>query len=275
MARPNALQDSTQPDFGRYAPDTAQRRLRALFFETPLGFTRLRRPALNALKRRGGPLDAELFGYKVRFHPDDNTSDAKAALLGRCFNATELTWLRRALPDGGVFVDVGANMGFFTLAAARRASRVVAIEPNPALFERLRFNLDLNGLDHVHAVEAALGETDGGTLTLGPTSGDLGTGTISATGEGRSVACRSLTSVLAQHGVAAVDVLKIDVEGYEDRVLAPFLASAGDALLPRSMLIEVSSRAVWASDLLGAMARRGYRRKARSRGNAWYVRDGR
>ena len=66
-----------------------------------------------------------------------------------------------------------------------------------------------------------------------------------------------MLSVLAEAGITAIDALKIDVEGAEDIVLAPFLRDAPQSLLPRLILIE-DTRGFWGLDLFALLARRGY-----------------
>ena len=98
-------------DFGTHAPTAVQRAIIALFHGTVLGRCRLRRLAVARFKaERPGPVDARLFGLRVRFHPHDNQCDAKAAVCGPGYNRDELERVRRHLPPGGTFVDVGANM---------------------------------------------------------------------------------------------------------------------------------------------------------------------
>lgn len=59
------------------------------------------------------------------------------------------------LPAGGVFLDVGAHVGHYTLRAARIASRVIAVEPNPDTMERLKLNLSINGITNVSCIQMA------------------------------------------------------------------------------------------------------------------------
>lgn len=67
------------------------------------------------------------------------------AACGACYNHRELKWLRSHFPKDDAFVDVGANMGFFSLYAAWRAIHVIAVKPNPVLFERM---LNAMSADH-------------------------------------------------------------------------------------------------------------------------------
>ncbi len=67
-------------------------------------------------------------------------------------------WLRPRLRPGRTFVDVGANIGYFSLLAARRmggSGRVVAVEASPETFARLRANLDRNAAGNVRALNVA------------------------------------------------------------------------------------------------------------------------
>jgi FkbM family methyltransferase len=255
------------PPFGAYAPTPTQARILRWFHDTPLGSTRLRRPAIRRFQTdRPGPVDAGLFGLRVRFHPQDNTSDAKAVVCGRRFNRTELRWLADSLKPGGTFVDVGANMGFFSLFAASRGARVLAIEPSPVLFERLRVNMALNAFEDAVLVRAAAGETEG-EVSFEVNPADLGTNRVSE-GGGETVPQRPLLSMVEEAGFAAIDVLKIDIEGYEDRALVPFFRDAPEALYPRRLLMEMSSGHDWVHDLNCVLGRAGYRVRAETRGNS-------
>ena len=63
------------------------------------------------------------------------------------FDLAERTLLVEAMPDDGIFVDVGANVGIYSLYVARhlgRNGRVLSFEPNPAAYERLETNVRLN-----------------------------------------------------------------------------------------------------------------------------------
>lgn len=252
--------------FGTYPPTETQQWIRKVFFDTPFGYMRFRRPFVERFKQEcKGPVDSYLFGLKVRFYPQDNQTDAKSAVCGNCYNAKEWRWVAKCLPIGGVFVDIGANMGFFSLFAATKKARIIAIEPQPILFERLCTNMALNGIEAC-LVKAAVGERDE-TGTLIQTNMDYGGGTIGQ-GNGETVRIRPLLDILSDAKVNKVNVLKIDIEGYEDRALLPFLDTAPDSLLPEHIIMEYSERDRWQSDLMSKLTQAGYRRKARSRGNA-------
>jgi len=120
---------------------------------------------------------------------------------------------------GGVFVDVGASIGFIAVRAARRVERVIAVEPHPERFAYLRRNVELNGLDNVECINCAVGDVDS-TIALYDVDPTLGPHPLDvSTRRGRGlrydVPQRRLDDLVSDD----VSVLKIDVEGAEVGVL--------------------------------------------------------
>ena len=168
------------------------------------------------------------------------------------FEPNEFAFLDRVLKPGMVFVDVGANDGYYTLFAARRvgpSGRVVAAEPSSRERAHLQRNLGRNGLDNVTVVPAAIGAASGladlhlahgvhaGHNTLGSFAHD---DVVRASLE--RVPIEPLDAVIARLGLAQVDFVKIDVEGAEALVIA------GAATVLKSMrpmlLLEVNDKAL-------------------------------
>lgn len=134
----------------------------------------------------------------------------------------------------GVFVDVGANIGKWTISVARRLGprgKVVAIETEPSNFAALCRNIKANGLENVIPIQAACSNADG-PVTLYRHPRSLHTSTIdrshalptpdspSQAGlETTTVEGRTLDSLLDQLGIREINLLKIDVEGAEMAVL--------------------------------------------------------
>ena len=81
-----------------------------------------------------------------------------------------------------------------------------------------------------------------------------------------------LQRILGDAGVGQVDALKIDVEGYEDRVLTGFFSEAPQALWPRAVVIEHLSRDEWLDDCIADMLARGYAETGKTRSNTLLVR---
>jgi len=167
------------------------------------------------------------------------------------------------LESGSVFVDVGANCGLFSVAAAKIVGpdgRVLAIEPNPEMVTRLRTNIAENSASVVIAPEA-VGETDGEAV-LNIDGSDYGCSNVLETQPSARqirVPMTTLAAIVERAHFDRVDVLKIDVEGYEDRVLLPFFSMADPTLWPRHIFMETRHSQNWQRDLMGELARIGYR----------------
>lgn len=124
--------------------------------------------------------------------------------------------------DGGVFVDVGAWIGMFTIYAAPKAAWVYAIEPDPVARDMLQRNIVLNGVTNVTVLPCAVWDTDGElTLHVNSGLGDSMTG-VRRDGEPLTVPCVSPAS-LWQTVRKPVDLLKVDTEGAETHILPGIL----------------------------------------------------
>ena len=225
---------------------------------------------------RAGPLDVPYQGASFRFYHQASATE-RGALFNPDYNLEELDFLRAHTPQGGVFVDVGANVGTYAMVLARHVGtggKVIAIEPHPVTHARLAFNRSASGFSQVSLVAAAAGPSDGELLI--ETDGDnLGASHI-VSGERAGNAIRvpslRLRRILDDSGVSRVDALKIDVEGFEDRVLTGFFKEAPRALWPRAIVIEHLSRNEWQDDCLADMAARGYAESGKTRSNTLLVR---
>ncbi len=116
--------------------------------------------------------------------------------------------LNGLLPDGGVFVDVGAHVGRWALRLAKKASQVIAVEANPATAAVLRAHIALNAVANVDVLEMAAWDTETRLSLSDPkvTSGSTRVGV----GDGSDVDARPLDAVL--DGIMP-DLIKLDVEG--------------------------------------------------------------
>ncbi|MDP8908606.1 MAG: FkbM family methyltransferase [Chloroflexota bacterium] len=134
--------------------------------------------------------------------------------------------LRRTLPVGGVFIDVGCNIGYTTLLAASLVGptgRVVALDAQRESVDATRTNARLNGMEQVEVVYAAAAATNGQADVI-VTQDPLWTRLASVSEhplEVRrdTVLTVTLDDLIADLNVPVVDVVKIDVEGAELDVL--------------------------------------------------------
>jgi FkbM family methyltransferase len=272
-----AANDPASPPFGAFAPTQAQAAIIALAQRSRLkrgAFRPMLSRMLNLL--RGGPVDVPYQGASFRFYHQSSATE-RGALFNPDYNLEELDFLRAHTPEGGVFVDVGANVGTYAMVLARHvgaSGKVIAIEPHPVTHARLAFNRAASGFAQVNLVAAAAGPSDGELMI--ETDGDnLGASHIvtgKAAGNAIRVPSLRLQRILGDAGVDHVDALKIDVEGYEDRVLTGFFNDAPPSLWPRAVVIEHLSRNEWLEDCIADMRARGYAETGKTRSNTLLVR---
>jgi len=269
--------DPSPAPFGAFAPTAAQAAIINLAHGSRLKRGAFR-PWLSRLVNllRAGPVDIAYQGASFRFYHQASATE-RGALFNPDYNIEELDFLRTHVPViGGVFVDVGANVGTYALVLARHvgaAGKVVAIEPHPVTHARLAFNNSASGYTQVRLVAAAAAATDGELMI--ETDGDnLGASHI-VTGEVSSKAIKvpslRLQRILEEAGVTRVDALKIDIEGFEDRALIPFFKDAPQALWPRAVVIEHLSKDEWLEDCIADMRARGYAETGKTRSNTLLV----
>jgi FkbM family methyltransferase len=269
--------DPVPAPFGAFAPNAAQAAIIAMAHRSRLKRGAFR-PMLSRLVNllRAGPVDVQYQGASFRFYHQASATE-RGALFNPDYNIEELDFLRAHTPAGGVFVDVGANVGTYAMVLARHvgtAGKVVAIEPHPITHARLAFNKAASGFSQVGLVAAAAGPADGELMI--ETDGDnLGASHIvSGQGSGKAIKVPSLRlqRILDEAGVTHVDALKIDVEGFEDRVLTGFFAAAPQSLWPRAVVIEHLSRNEWLADCIADMRARGFAETGKTRSNTLLVR---
>ena len=269
--------DPAPAPFGAFAPNAAQAAIISLAQGSRLKRGAFR-PMLSRLVNlmRAGPVDVQYQGASFRFYHQASATE-RGALFNPDYNIEELDFLRTHAPSGGVFVDVGANVGTYAMVLARHVGTggtVIAIEPHPVTHARLAFNNAASGYSQTKLVAAAAGPADGELLI--ETDGDnLGASHIvsgAASGKAIKVPSLRLQRILDEAGVFHVDALKIDVEGFEDRVLTGFFKDAPHALWPRAVVIEHLSKDEWQRDCIADMHARGYVETGKTRSNTLLVR---
>jgi FkbM family methyltransferase len=138
------------------------------------------------------------------------------------YNYNNMKLLQALLHEGGDFLDIGANIGSYTLIGSEQdKARVYAFEPHPETFRLLQQNVELNRRRNVVVFNCALGQTDGKVFL----TNDAGSATnhIAPTWSDRTLAvpCARADSICVRHGICP-QYVKLDVEGFEYDVLVGF-----------------------------------------------------
>ncbi len=188
-------------------------------------------------------VDAEPFGIKCRFYPHQNLGDRFVLFIPFYYEHEEIELLTERLKPGSTFIDIGANTGFYSLLAAKLMGQtgiVLGFEPNPLMFDRYVTNLKFNGLESfIQALPIGVSDKVQ-DLTLYFDPSHLGGATvISSAGSSQvKIHCEPLLDVLRKKSVTQVDVLKIDIEGYESVAMNHFFKTAPESLWPKLVIIE-------------------------------------
>jgi FkbM family methyltransferase len=179
----------------------------------------------------------------------------------RFTNTAERLFLTRFPFGDGPVLDVGGNLGLFSLLMAHRfADRTIhAFEPNPSTFKVMRANFARNGCLFAFAHPQAVAAHDG-EVSFQANPVDRATTHIVSENQYKSlssqspavqVSCVTLDSFIESHSIENVGLLKVDVEGYEEVVFrgAGRLLSSGSAkTVYYEVCPELTSRAGFAPD---------------------------
>ena len=240
-------------------------------YKTPVLY-RLSKLLLKALAPKGRPghslqLVAPFDGGLIHV---DTASSIEYHILFRGCHETAITDLVLDLvKPGWVCLDVGANVGAIALVMAKcvgPGGRIVALEPHPAMADRLESNIALNKYANIQVIRAALTEKDGTTEFFGFPSDAFQRGTSSLLPDDEAtqkmtVATISGATLEAKARLAHVDFVKIDTEGAE-----PLILKTLDPILQRDRPIVIFEHRAqrWAKfggdirDVLGSFRSRNY-----------------
>ncbi len=225
------------------------------------------------------PTEIEFAGVRMHVDPRDNFTERRIWLDGHPPEMDSLLALVERVEGRNVFVlDIGANCGAFTVPlamAAGQGSRVVAFEPNPVMIGRLGHNVALNGLGEVVRIEGCALGAASGEAVLNLKAGNYGQASLMPIrprqrAGGTLVPVRPLADFVMQAAAHDLSVLKIDVEGGEEAVLAPVLDAGG--WMPDVMLMETRHADEWNTDLVGRLLAAGFDTALEADGNTLFVR---
>lgn len=183
-----------------------------------------------------------------------------------------LDWLDANLRDGDVLYDVGANIGVYSLYAAKRQKKchVYAFEPAGQNFARLLRNVSLNGLDNVIPCNMPLSDAQGfalffvSDLEAGSAFHNLGAENAGKRSAGPSLRqgalAVSVDALVSDFGLPAPNLIKLDVDGLEDKIVAGAARTLRSSAL-RGVLVEVTRGGVdTAVSVEAALAASGFKK---------------
>jgi FkbM family methyltransferase len=265
-----------QTPFGTFAPNSLARAAIELTRAMPdswigrrLAFA-VRQCAVTAM--RGKPVDFEAFGAKMRLFPYDNMCEKRLLFTPQYFDRRERAILVKHIKPGFRFIDIGANVGAYSLFVAALAgakARILAVEPQPDIFERLAANMRLNPFGTIKAVQCAVADKPG-DYTLFLDTKNRGESSMRALRSPNGLSIRkpatTLVQLVADEKFDRIDAIKLDVEGAEDLILEPFFNTAPQNLWPVLVIME-DGVGRWHTDMEPFLKERGYRQLLRTHVN--------
>lgn len=171
-----------------------------------------------------GEVEVKRWGSVFGLSPSEYVERA-ALFFPNYYDPEEFAQIAKFIRPGDTFVDIGANIGCYTAFAAQcvgPSGRIIAIEANPSVFERLRHLVERNDLRWVELVHKGMSDREE-ILDFWPQSaGNLGASTFLPSveephlyGATIKIPCVPLAQVAGEH----VRFMKLDIEGFELRVL--------------------------------------------------------
>ncbi|GAA0462513.1 FkbM family methyltransferase [Streptomyces sp. NPDC046215] len=217
-------------------------------------------PRLRVVQSRSGP----------RFAVDTQDLIQRYIYMFGAWEPHMTHWLSRRLRPGDTFVDVGANIGYFSVLASQLVGEtggVVAIEASPLFHKRLGAQARLNGCGNVRAVNAAVSDTRKSlTFTLASSRNMGANSIVPYDGPAESsfeMEARPLPEMLTDAEIAGARVIKVDVEGAEGGVVRGMTPMLGRLRPDAEITVEVTPERMAmlgdsADELLATMREHGF-----------------
>jgi FkbM family methyltransferase len=187
-----------------------------------------------------------LHSAQLYVHNDRDTVISPVLLRDQCWEPLESEVLCRALKPGDAVLDVGANIGYFTMLSALSVGdggRVWAFEPEPFNVDLLQRNVVLNDVHQVEIVAAALGD-HAGEMPLFLSSHNAGDHSLTAAADRDAVVVNVMRGDDCLPADIIVQLIKIDVQGAEPAVLAGLSAVIERSLPDVRLMIEFCPQAM-------------------------------
>ena len=194
---------------------------------------------MNPIVPQCGVVHANIYGYKMKLDLKDHIQ--RMIYIG-AFERLETSLIKSYLRPGATFADVGANVGYFSLLASRlvgKTGRVLSFEPSSYVANLLSETIQVNSIQTIDLCRYALGRVNSKAV-LSDVLPSNHSPTFFLPGSGPPVDIRVLDEVLAEKNIDRIDLMKIDVEGFELEVLSGAEKTVSEGKI-RSILVEFNA----------------------------------
>lgn len=195
------------------------------------------------LRKKRSPIECDVLGMRMELDASE-VVDGNLIFCPHLYDQVEIQFLLGHLNAGDNFVDVGSHIGFYSLMASKRirTGKILAIEADLFTFARLKKNISLNEANVLAINNGVSDKTEARTLHI-HTSRNRGASSFLVRNDGKSteaqeVQCSPLLHLLKKARLTKIKGMKLDIEGFEYKVLKPFLENADRAMYPRFIITE-------------------------------------
>ncbi len=189
---------------------------------------------------------SDFFDCRMELDPSE-WIDSNILFCPQFVDNQEISFIKENLKPGNVFIDIGSNIGYYSLIASKMVGNeglVLSVEPHKIVYKKLIRNISLNKAFNIKTVNVGISNKEE-VLRLSPTNRkNSGTNSFvqSTNNIGfMEVECLPLLLLLKKEEINQVDFLKLDIEGFEFRVLNHFFQNASLSLYPTYILYEDTS----------------------------------
>lgn len=219
------------------------------------------------LRKHRSPIQVDVLGVKMELNPHEAV-DRNLLFCPQLYDPLEIGFMLKVLGAEDVFVDVGSHIGFYSLMASKKIARgsIVAIEADPFTFKRLEKNVELNGIN-VTLVNKGVGDKREDLVLNVQDSGNRGGSSFISGIESNqtiTVHCYPLLDILNECGIEKITCMKLDIEGFEFKVLKHFFENAESKLFPKYIISEFVNEAETSGSQLELLEANGYSVVAKS-----------
>lgn len=218
------------------------------------------------LRRRRDEISASVYGYRTQLDPHEAV-ERELLFWPHLFDWRELGFLRREVGKGDVFLDLGSNVGGYSLAMSRSVGLdglVLAVDADPYSTAKLSATAKDNAIRQLRVANVGLSDVTGDLMFSPQLRGNRGGGSFLAkeATTGFSVKCVTLSQLLEQFQISRpIKAMKMDLEGFEYRVLKDFFSHRATEVWPEIILVERSEAMIGIAggDVCVLLASRGFR----------------
>lgn len=242
------------------------------------GMIRLAKIIGKAYIKKGNPdIVLDVFDFKMRLTPGESLTNDICILAPQLYEYREVKFLRKNLKSGDIFIDIGAHIGFYSLLASQIVGEtgvVVGVEADPSVYEKFLNNIRLNNFKNIIALNYGVSDKKE-IIKFGRNKYNTGKGSfLNKNGEMVDIQCLSLADIVKHAGVEGKQIqgLKIDTEGFEYKILKPFLLNNQNKNnLPQFIIVEYDNKDTVYQNKLTDLLERHYKLIKKNPGNYIFI----